>query len=65
MSQPIQNLKASADRKVAISVLRNFMADAAEIARLTAQIRRAHYEASLKEGFSKEEALQLCMKTTL
>lgn len=36
-----------------------------ETASINAQVRRAHYDAYVKQGFTKEEALVLCQKVTL
>lgn len=34
-------------------------------ARVIATIRRIHYDASIKQGFTPEQALVLCMKPSL
>ena len=46
------------------SVNRNF-SQIIEQAALLARIRRAHFDASIKQGFTPEQALVLCMKPSL
>lgn len=57
-----QALMDQAARKALREALRQMLPEVAEEALLLARIRRAHYEASIKEGFSPDQALALCMK---
>jgi hypothetical protein len=51
----------SADIKAAFGELH----DESRIADLIASIRRLHYDASIKKGFTPEQALVLCQRRTL
>lgn len=49
-----------------IRVYKNFFndnKDMMEMMRLNAQLRKMKYDASVNEGFSKEEALKICIET--
>lgn len=49
------------DMDMLLHSIETFVKLAPEIAR----VRRAHYDASLREGFTPAEALVLCQKVTL
>jgi hypothetical protein len=51
----------SADVKAAFGELH----DEARIAELIASIRKIHYDASIKKGFTPEQALVLCQRRSL
>ena len=57
-----QAVMDQAARKALRETLRLMLPEVAEEALLLAKVRRAHFEASIKEGFSPDQALVLCMK---
>lgn len=48
------------ESRAAVEALKRNLSDLKEHARLVAEIRRAGYDAYLEQGFSEDQALELC-----
>jgi hypothetical protein len=55
----------AAKSKAAINAAFGELHNEVELAVLVASVRRIHYDASIKAGFTPEQAITLCMKRTL
>lgn len=66
MTKPtIVDLPAKDDMRAVVDGLRRMLPALLENAELIAQIRRANYDALIAEGFTPDQALILCTKSTL
>lgn len=62
MSNEADKAMAAAKFEALIETARQAMPEEARKADLIAQVRRIHYDASIRKGFTAEQALVLCMK---
>lgn len=65
MANEAKQVMDTAARKAALDMVRRQMPEMVEGAQMIASIRRIHYDASIKQGFTPEQALALCMKPSL
>ena len=66
MNKPtIVDMPAKDDMRAAVDGLRRMIPALLENAKLIAQIRRANYDALIAEGFTPDQAIILCQKSTL
>ncbi len=66
MSKPtLVDMPAKDDMRAAVDSLRRMLPAILENAVLIAQLRRANYDALIAEGFTPEQSLVLCQKSTL
>lgn len=54
-------MMTKAQQDAAIEAIRNAMPFEKQKANMLAEARRIHYDASIRKGFTKDEALILCM----
>lgn len=57
--KPIE-LQARNDMRAAVEQMKRHLPELIEYAKLQAKIRKAHYDALLAEGFTAEQAIELC-----
>ncbi len=55
---------STAEREANLLALKSALTYEPKIADLIAEQRKIHYDASIRKGFTKQEALVLCMKPT-
>ena len=65
MSEQAKYTIDGAKRAAAFDNIERMIPDFVKEAAMVARIRRIHYDASIKEGFTPEQALALCMKPSL
>lgn len=63
MTDHAKDTMTSAQFEAAYEAFRAAMPQEARKADMLAQVRRVHYEASIRKGFAPEEALCLCTQT--
>jgi len=63
MSNEAQKAMTSAKRESLFHAAKEGMKEEARIADILAEQRRIHYDASIRKGFTTEQALVLCVQT--
>ena len=63
MSNEANKAIQSAKMDALLDAARSAMPDEARKADLLAQVRRVHYDASIRKGFTPDQALTLCVET--
>ena len=62
MSNEAHKTMTAAQREAAINGIKAAMPAERQTADVLAELRRIHYDASIRKGFTPEQALVLCMK---
>lgn len=63
MSNEAQKTMTTAQREALFQAARDGMKEEARMADLLAELRRVHYDASIRKGFTPAQALVLCVQT--
>ena len=66
MKDNLTEIKGKPDEmRAAVESFKRNLPSYVEMAAVMAEIRRAHYDAYVKQGFTENQALELCKKITL